>query len=299
VPLDFWFVEGMPMVLNYNRCRSAAPSAGVPQPWVPAIARTDQNANNRATHCNWTNGTCGRAVRLVTHESEPPDSGEGEFWDLQRPPIAFVFKPDRPAFALGADATEPYAWSKDELVLHPELAKFKWKPYDRDKPLIVWRRNFEVSPALCFTEYKVIGATLESVVIYLPNPAHMSGVQTSFSLQKKLVMLSRTRDMQGLFFLCADDYDFGAFLRELTVPEVRSVRTRTRAPDRLTPAGMWRVAQDLAAEWARLQALSVETHALAKKEPWWDTVEANCTAPPPTPLVEADGTAPPPTVCWW
>jgi hypothetical protein len=92
---------------------------------VPATARADQNANDRATHCNWTNGTCGRAVRLVTHESEPPDSGEGEFWDLQRPPIACVFKPDRPAFTLGADAAEPYAWSKDELVLHPELANYQ------------------------------------------------------------------------------------------------------------------------------------------------------------------------------
>jgi hypothetical protein len=86
----------------------------------------------------------------------------------------------------------------------------------------VWRRNIEASPALCFTNYKVIGATLKSVVIYLPNPAHLKG-QKSFSLQHKLVMLSRTRRMKNLFFLCADDYDFDGFLRELKVPEVRAV----------------------------------------------------------------------------
>ena len=194
VPLDFWFVEGMPMVLN----------------------------NNRATHCNWTNGTCGRAVKLIAHKSERPDAGEGEFWDLQHQPIACVFKQDQAAFTLGADAAEPYAWSKDALVLQPVLAKFKWHPLNRDLPLTVWRRNIEASPALCFTNYKVIGATLKSVVIYLPNPAHLKG-QKSFSLQHKLVMLSRTRRMKNLFFLCADDYDFDGFLRELKVPEVRAV----------------------------------------------------------------------------
>jgi hypothetical protein len=45
-------------------------------------------------------------------------------------------------------------------------------------------------------------------------------------LQHKLVMLSRTRRMKNLFFLCADDYDFDGFLRELKVPEVRVVHIR-------------------------------------------------------------------------
>ena len=102
------------------------------------------------------------------------------------------------------------------------MAKFKWHPLNQDLPLTVWRRNIEASPALCFTNYKVIGATLKSVVIYLPNPTHLKG-QKSFSLQHKLVMLSRTRRMKNLFFLCADDYDFDGFLRELKVPEVRAV----------------------------------------------------------------------------
>jgi hypothetical protein len=65
---------------------------------------------------------------------------------------------------------------------------------------------------------------LKSVVIYLPNPAHLKGHKT-FSLQHKLVMLSRTRRMKDLFFLCADDYDFVGFLRQLQVPEVRAVHT--------------------------------------------------------------------------
>eukprot|EP01047_Picozoa_sp_COSAG01_P032339 COSAG01_NODE_2331_length_7889_cov_49.592940_7_plen_228_part_00 len=169
--------------------------------------------------------TCGRAVKLIAHKSERPDAGEGEFWDLQHQPIACVFKQDQTAFTLGADAAEPYAWSKDALVLQPVLAKFKWHPLNRDMPLTVWRRNIEASPALCFTNYKVIGATLKSVVIYLPNPTHLKG-QKSFSLQHKLVMLSRTRRMKNLFFLCADDYDFDGFLREPKVPEVRAVHIR-------------------------------------------------------------------------
>jgi hypothetical protein len=111
--------------------------------------------SNRATHCNWTNGTCGRAVKLIAHKSERPDAGEGEFWDLQHPPIACVFKQDQSVFMLGEDAANPYAWPKDVLVLQPTLAKFKWQPSNHDKPLTVWRRNFEASPALCFTNYKV------------------------------------------------------------------------------------------------------------------------------------------------
>jgi hypothetical protein len=177
--------------------------------------------SNRATHCNWTNGTCGRAVKLIAHKSERPDAGEGEFWDLNHPPIACVFKQDQSVFMLGEDAANPYAWPKDVLVLQPTLAKFKWQPSNHDKPLTVWRRNFEASPALCFTNYKVIGATLRSVIIYLPKAAHLKG-QTSFSLQHKLVMLSRTRHMQNLFFLCADNYDFEGFLQQLEVPAVRS-----------------------------------------------------------------------------
>lgn len=43
-----------------------------------------------------------------------------------------------------------------------------------------------------------------------------------------------------------------------------------------------RAAQDLAAEWARLQSLSDDTHALAMQENWWATVEANCTSPAAT-----------------
>lgn len=143
---------------------------------------------------------------------------------MQHPPIACVFKQDQSKFTLGADADEPYAWSRDVLVLRPRKATFKWHPSNRDKPLTVWRKNFEVSPALCFTNYKVIGATLKSVVIYLPNPEHLKGHKT-FSLQHKLVMLSRTRRMKEIFFLCADDYDFVGFLQRLQVPEVRDAHT--------------------------------------------------------------------------
>lgn len=64
VPVDFWYAKDMPMVLNANRY----------------------------THYNWTNGTCGRAIKLIPHKNKPPDTGEGEFWDLQRQPIACVFK---------------------------------------------------------------------------------------------------------------------------------------------------------------------------------------------------------------
>jgi|EP01047_Picozoa_sp_COSAG01_P090661 hypothetical protein len=38
-------------------------------------------------------------------------------------------------------------------------------------------------------------------------------------------MLSRTRRMKEIFFLCADDYDFVGFLQRLQVPEVRDAHT--------------------------------------------------------------------------
>jgi|EP01047_Picozoa_sp_COSAG01_P034970 hypothetical protein len=105
--------------------------------------------------------------------------------------------------------------------MHQELARFKWQLSARSgDPIYIWRRNFESSPALCFTTHKVIGATLRSVVIYLPNPDHLKG-HKNFSLQQKLVLLSRTRRTENLFFLCDDDYNFESFLREIKVPPVR------------------------------------------------------------------------------
>eukprot|EP01047_Picozoa_sp_COSAG01_P001167 COSAG01_NODE_25_length_37050_cov_211.559119_3_plen_177_part_00 len=118
VPLDFWYVYGMPMVLN----------------------------SNRATHCNWTNGTCGKCTKLITHESEPPDPGTGAYWDLHHPPFACIFKQDQSMWELDGD--EPFAWKRDELVLQPVLAKFKWQPStSTEEPITVWRRNIEASPA--------------------------------------------------------------------------------------------------------------------------------------------------------
>jgi hypothetical protein len=46
--------------------------------------------------------------------------------------------------------------------------------------------------------------------------------------QQKLVLLSRTRHTQNLFFLCADDYDFESSLQELEIPPVRVCRMRVR-----------------------------------------------------------------------
>ena len=99
--------------------------------------------------------------------------------------------------------------------------EFKWQPC-RNKPetVTIWRENFEVSPALCFTEYKVIGSTLDSVIIHLPDPADLKGKKT-MGLQQKLVLLSRTRRTADLAFLCRDDYDFFQFLQALNVPQVR------------------------------------------------------------------------------
>lgn len=99
---------------------------------------------------------------------------------------------------------------------------------------------------------------MTSVVIYLPEHAHLKG-HKSASLQQKLVMLSRTRCTSNLFFLCADDYDFDSFLRKLEVPP------------------------DLAAEWQRLQALSEATHVVAMRESWWDALVVRHCAPPPIP----------------
>jgi hypothetical protein len=82
---------------------------------------------------------------------------------------------------------------------------------------------------MCFTEYKVIGATLHSVIIHLPDPSHLKGRRHTSSLQQKRVLLSRTRHTENVAFLCDDDYDFEEFLRSLQVPAVR-LALLTRGP---------------------------------------------------------------------
>jgi hypothetical protein len=196
VPLHFWYGYGLPMVLNHNQ----------------------------ACHCGWTNGTTGSARSLVVDRREPPDpdpqSLESEFWELQYEPVCFALEPDKPMFQ--APDTSASAWSANHLVLEPEVAEFKWQ-YSRksDDTLPIWRRNFVVSPALCFTEYKVIGSTLKSVIVHIPDPSLMPNAKKTYNLQQKLVLLSRTRELDAVAFLCEDDYDFSEFLRSLDVPAVR------------------------------------------------------------------------------
>jgi hypothetical protein len=145
------------------------------------------------------------------------------------------------------------SFANNELVLKPVVARFEWKPDPKKKGVVhILRRNFEVSPALCFTEFKVIGSTLDSVIIHLPAPALINN--QTLSLQKKLVLLSRVRETKNLAFLCEDTYDFDKFLRDIKVPP------------------------DLEAEWKRLEAISTETHALSKREGWWSLIDKHCTS---------------------
>ena len=104
----------------------------------------------------------------------------------------------------------------------------------------------------------------------------MKGHKT-FSLQQKLVLLSRTRHTRSLFFLCADDYDFESFLHELEIPPVRMccmrVRERVDVQQLSRRRALMCYAQDLEAEWHRLEELSAETDALAEQESWWSLLD--------------------------
>ena len=74
--------------------------------------------HNKYTHCNWTNGTCGRVTRLITDPAEPIDDGRGAFRDLRHPPLGCAFMPDNPMWEWDGDS-DPFAWSRDEFVLQP------------------------------------------------------------------------------------------------------------------------------------------------------------------------------------
>jgi hypothetical protein len=84
----------------------------------------------------------------------------------------------------------------------------------------------------------------------------------------ELPQLSRTRHTRNLFFLCADDYNFESFLQELEIPPVRMCRMRVRERADVQQLSRRRAllcyAQDLEAEWHRLEELSAETDALAE-----------------------------------
>lgn len=165
-------------------------------------------------------------------------------------------------------------WSNTSRCVPQVKAEFKWQP-SKQKPDIVtvWRENFEVSPALCFTEYKVIGSTLKSVIIHLPDPVDLKGKKT-LGLQQKLVLLSRTRRTEDLAFLCHDDYDFPQFLKALTVPRVRCGTHVLIDADRLS------VSQDLEHEWRRLERIGDHTRELSKQAPWWPSItQSTCPAP--------------------
>jgi hypothetical protein len=170
-------------------------------------------------------------------------------------------------------------------------AEFKWQPC-RNKPetVTIWRENFEVSPALCFTEYKVIGSTLDSVIIHLPDPADLKGKKT-MGLQQKLVLLSRTRRTADLAFLCRDDYDFFQFLQALDVPQVRC---RLRVPPPQVDTGRVMAIQDLEHEWRRLERIGNHTHELSMRAPWWSSVTTSTRSAPSQP--SRDSTATPAAV---
>ena len=228
VPVDLWYAPGLPLVTNHNR----------------------------ATHCGWTNGTSGRAGAIVLDPREPEDPDPTNFGGvrkLQYQPLYVGFIPDNPMFEYTSEDSSHTSFANNELVLKPVVARFEWKPDPKKKGVVhILRRNFEVSPALCFTEFKVIGSTLDSVIIHLPAPALINN--QTLSLQKKLVLLSRVRETKNLAFLCEDTYDFDKFLRDIKVPP------------------------DLEAEWKRLEAISTETHALSRCEGWWSLIDKHCTS---------------------
>eukprot|EP01047_Picozoa_sp_COSAG01_P024252 COSAG01_NODE_1494_length_10125_cov_93.590805_6_plen_160_part_00 len=101
--------------------------------------------------------------------------------------------------------------------------------------LVNIHEEFSLSRDLCFTEYKVIGSTLKSVIIHLPDPVDLKGKKT-LGLQQKLVLLSRTRRTEDLAFLCHDDYDFPQFLKALHVATV-VIMTETACTERAFATG--------------------------------------------------------------
>jgi hypothetical protein len=214
-----------------------------------------------------------------------PRSSTGEF--LLTP---VRFHPSHPSIPC-AVSLYVLMWSNTSNCVPQVKVEFKWQP-SRHKPDIVtiWRENFEVSPALCFTEYKVIGSTLNSVIIHLPDPADLKGKKT-LGLQQKLVLLSRTRRTEDLAFLCRDDYDFFQFLQALTVPQVHC---RPHVVPLLVDAGRLPVSQDLEHEWHRLERLGNHTHELSKQAPWWSSVTQSTRSAPSQP--SRDPTATPATV---
>jgi hypothetical protein len=133
----------------------------------------------------------------------------------------FWLAPVRGSFARVTSCSRAFDMVRVLAVAGQELAEFKWQPStSSDAVHHIWRRNFEVSPALCYTVFKAIGTTLRSVIVHVPERSLLKGRKT-YNLQETLVLLSRTRDLDAVAFLSDPDWDAGDLLRSLKVPEVR------------------------------------------------------------------------------
>ncbi|THG93633.1 hypothetical protein EW026_g7654 [Hermanssonia centrifuga] len=178
---------------------------------------------NLETDLDLTNGARGEIVDIVLHEQEPAVGTEGVF-QLKYLPAYVLVKMDR------TRASRLKGLEASVVPVEPASSTMQIKLTTRGGKTIrrtVHRRQFPITPAYAFTDYRSQGQTLPYVIVDIASPP--TGTLSLFNLY---VALSRSSGRQTIRLL--RDFDDELFLQthdgELTIEDERleALNTTTR-----------------------------------------------------------------------
>lgn len=174
----------------------------LPNEITVAVGMKVMVTENVETDLDITNGARGMVVGVICHPEEPTLTNENETVRLERLPLFVLVKMERTRTAKLPNLEESV------IPIQPASRTFRIKSKENGKDVVrsVRRRQFPITAAYAFTDYRSQGQTLDSVIVDIATPP--SGGLNLFNLY---VALSRSPGRSQLRLL--RDFDNNIFLK--------------------------------------------------------------------------------------
>lgn len=175
----------------------------LPNEIVVALGMKVMVTENVETDLDITNGARGTVVGVVCHPEEPTLSDDNENMRLQRLPLFILVKMERTRTSKLTNLEESV------IPIQPASRTFRIKIKEKGKDVVrtVRRRQFPITAAFAFTDYRSQGQTLQSVIVDIATPPPSGGL----NLFNLYVALSRSPGRSQLRLL--RDFDDNLFLK--------------------------------------------------------------------------------------
>jgi len=166
-----------------------------------AIGMKVMVTENMETDLDMANGSRGVIVNIILDADEPPVPNDPVV-KLKMPPAYILIKLDR------TQATRLEGLEERTIPLEPSTARYRIKVGSGRKTVThtITRRQFAITLAYAFTDYRSQGQTIANVIVDIANPP--SGTLSLFNLY---VALSQSSGRSTIRLLC--EFDDSTFQR--------------------------------------------------------------------------------------